>query len=519
MRGWANPVEIDVSRARPSSPPRQLRFVAAGNWDRERVIDACREWAAQTGAPPTRDAWSPPEKLGPGARPVLDSKWEREHPAWPSTAVVYRHVGSFRELLLAAGFEAPEPITIAFAERVATARRLRAEGLRWAEIADLLGVSVNTARRYPNAHDCADCCTPILAPHARLCLSCVARNRTQWGRVFTRAEIVAAIQRWAGLEGRAPATVDWRPADRGGHPRWEQDCPRFPPPSHVFQQFGSWNAALQAAGFDRPRPRAFSDQEILRALRTWAQAHELVPLSTEWDASPHADVIASRFGTWNAALSTAGLRPRQIRRAWTEEEILDGLKRLASDLGRVPRASDRVGSGGEYPSPALAGRRFGSWNQALAAAGLDITKHGGPPTVTVEQIVEALRAYHRDHRQPPSEHGWSGSGGRPAASTIVRHCGSWQAALELAGLPGREPTDSELLDALRGYRHEFGVAPTIRSWQEAGRRPGVKLIRDRFGSWSAALQQAGLIDGSSSSPGRLNARVQIDLSLGAPTRR
>ena len=413
---------------------------------------------------------------------------------------MYHHVGSFRELLLAAGFEAPEPITIPFAERVATARRPRAQGLRWAEIADLLGVSVDTARHYPNAHDCQDCGAPILAAHSRLCLACVARNRTQWGSVFTRAEVVAAMQLWATLDGRAPAMVDWRPADRGGHPRWEEDCPRFPPPSHVLRQFGSWNAALRAAGLDRPRPRAWSDQEIVEALRSWAQEHGLVPLSTEWDAAPHADVIAKRFGSWNAALNAAGLQSRFIRRYWTDDQILDGLRRLAVDLGRAPHASDRVGSRGRYPSPALAIRRFGSWNQALAAVGLDTSDPGGFSTVTSEQIIEALRAYHRAHGQPPSKRSWSRSVGRPAVSTIVRYCGSWGAALELAGLPHRGPGDSELLDALRKYRREFGVAPTSRAWQEARRRPGVKMIRARFGSWSAALQLAGITDERPSYP-------------------
>ena len=184
------------------------------------------------------------------------------------------------------------------------------------------------------------------------------------------------------------------------------------------------------------------------------------------DAAPHADVIAQRLGSWNAALNAAGLESRYIRRRWTDEQILDGLRRLAVDLGRAPRATDRVGARSEYPSPALAIRRFGSWNQALAAAGLDTSDPGGFSTVTPVQIIEALGAYHRAHGRPPSKRNWSRSGGRPAVSTIVRYCGSWRAALELAGLPHPGPDDSELLEALRTYRRDVGVPPTIRAWQE-----------------------------------------------------
>ena len=194
-------------------------------------------------------------------------------------------------MLLAAGFEAPVPIEFPFAERVVVTRRLRADGVGWSETTELLGVVVDTARRYPNAHECA-CGAPILARDAPLCRRCSSRDLTRWGRVYTRDEIIAAIRVWARLEGRAPAIVDWRPSDQGGHPRWERDRPWFPPRSHVIRRFGSWNGALQAAGFDRRRPRAWTDEEIVEALRSWAAAHEHAPSSVEWDASPDRNVIA-----------------------------------------------------------------------------------------------------------------------------------------------------------------------------------------------------------------------------------
>jgi Homing endonuclease associated repeat len=396
-------------------------------------------------------------------------------------------------MLLAAGFSAPAPIEIPFAERVERAQQLRADGLSWAEIGELLGVGADTARRYVNVHSC-ECGEPILARDARLCRRCSSRHRTRWGRVFTEPEIIAAIRRWAKLEGRAPAIVDWRPADQGGHPRWERDCPRFPPRSHVTRRFGSWNAALQAAGFDRPRPPAWSDEEILARLRAWARERGFAPSSVEWDGSPDRDVISRRFGAWNAALHQAGLEPRFVRRRWTDEDILDGLRRWELDHGRPPRSMDRVGFGGEYPSPALVVTRFGSWRQALIAAGLE---PGNPPAVTKEAIIDALRSYHANHGQSPTTTAWRAERQFPVSETIIRHCGSWRAALELAGLPPpdrtpRGPSDDEILDALRAYRRERGAPPTIREWNEQHRRPGFKLIRGRFGSWTAALARAGI---------------------------
>ncbi len=249
--------------SRPAAPPRQRWWVDGRTWDRERVIDACRRWAQQTGSPPSYYDWSPVQRGRQAGRPSpLAEKWEREHPAWPSVAVVNRHLGGWRAMLLEAGFPAPAPIELSFSERVAQAARLRNEGLRWREIGELLGISPDTARRYPHARLCPVCQHETILRGER-CHSCWSSGRTRWGERFERADIIAAIQHWAALEGRAPAAIDWEPADRDGHPRWEQECPRYPPHSHVIRAFGSWNQALQAAGYDRPRPPAYTDQQML----------------------------------------------------------------------------------------------------------------------------------------------------------------------------------------------------------------------------------------------------------------
>ena len=349
---------------RPLEPPRQRWFVHGDTWDRERVIERCREWARQTGAPPRYYDWGPVARArAAGYRGSLAGKWEREHPSWPSTAVVHRHLRGWREPLALAGFPAPAVIELPFAERVDEALRLRGEGLRWREIGDLLGISPDTARRYVRVHSCERCGQPILKPSAAVCRRCSLTGRSRWGKPFSEREIVASIRAWKRVQGRAPAQVDWHPIENGGDPRWERECPRWPPASHVIRRFGSWNLALQAAGFDRPRPPVVSDQQIVEALRAYHREHGLSPLSSEWirvGLWPDRNTISNRFGSWNTALKAAGLAPRRIAKDWSDEEILLGLRRFAHDHGRPPRSADRVGSLSQYPSPALAVKRFGS---------------------------------------------------------------------------------------------------------------------------------------------------------------
>ena len=151
------------------------------------MIDRCREWARETGTPPRYYDWGPVQRArAAGSDASLAGRWEREHPWWRSTAVVYRHVGSWRELLREAGFKAPEPIGLPFSDRVREATRLRADGLSWGEIADLLRVARDTARRYARAHDCEQCGQPVLAAAAPRCRVCIAPARVAVGQAVCR---------------------------------------------------------------------------------------------------------------------------------------------------------------------------------------------------------------------------------------------------------------------------------------------------------------------------------------------
>jgi hypothetical protein len=462
------------------------------------VIERCREWARQTGSPPSYYDWGPVTRAqAAGAPTSLAARWEAEHPTWPSAAVVYRYLRGWREMLSLAGFPTPAMIELPFAERVHEALRLRADGLRWVEIGELLGISPDTARRYVHVHDCEGCIEPILAVGVVRCRRCSSTGRSRWGEPFSSVEIIDAIRAWRQLEGRAPAQVEWQPSELGGNPRWERECPRFPPHSLVTRQFGSWNAALQAAGFDRPRAPAVSDGQILAGLRAYRREHGLSPMRADWQQaglSPHTRTIETRFGSWNAALAAPGLPARRVRRDWSDREIIEGLRRFAADHGRPLRASDRVGWLSVYPSPALVVTRFGSLSAGIRKAGL---QPGNPPPVTERDIIHALRGFRREHRRSPTSSEWSRARRRPAAETIIRHCGSWAAALALAGMnpperASRGPDREQTIAHLRAYDREHGTPPSVSEWQRRRLRPGVKPIYRQFGSWPAALAAAGL---------------------------
>ena len=61
---------------------------------------------------------------------------------------------------------------------------------------------------------------------------------------WTRERIVVAMQAWAAERGRPPAADEWRVSGLWEHPSQ----------GTVRNVFGSWSAAVVAAGFV-PRPR------------------------------------------------------------------------------------------------------------------------------------------------------------------------------------------------------------------------------------------------------------------------
>ncbi len=151
------------------------------------------------------------------------------------------------------------------AERIELAQRvaeMRASGMLFREIAGELGKSPSylrnlasdprgdkaRARKDRGGNTCADCGTPVSYESVR-CMACA--NRPYW----TQDRIIAAIREWAAMDGSPPTATDWNSAlartrrDTGEHPLWSDYPGKWPTTWTAAAAFGSWNAAIAAAGF------------------------------------------------------------------------------------------------------------------------------------------------------------------------------------------------------------------------------------------------------------------------------
>lgn len=153
-----------------------------------------------------------------------------------------------------------------------------------------------------------------------------------------------------------------------------------------------------------------------------------------------------------ATASPSTVNPYNLQRrgkgyAWTRAASLQAVKDFHADHGRSPNSTDPPQHWGALPSMQMAQKIFGGWGKLLEAAELPATtsaphRHGGgrPPVAvfTRDRIVEILQAEAERLGRPPGANEWRDAGeGRPTERLVRKVFGSWNAAIEAAGLTPR----------------------------------------------------------------------------------
>ena len=107
--------------------------------------------------------------------------------------------------------------------------------------------------------------------------------------------------------------------------------------------------------------------------------------------------------------------------------------------------------------------------------------------------MRTLRDFHQAHGRSPAVRGWDQLGHRPSAPAIIRHYQSWNAALTAAGLTvtktRRRWSDDEILAAIRAFQTTHGRPPARRRLPRPT-LPSFETVRLRFGSLTASTARA-----------------------------
>jgi hypothetical protein len=154
-------------------------------------------------------------------------------------------------------------------------------------------------------------------------------------------------------------------------------------------------------------PIRYSDRELLEMLQDYADLFGRPPTQSAINKHPDypsASTFVRRFGSWNNAIREAGLIPREGKGvSYTDEQLLDFLKELHKELGRLPTNSD-LRSNPHYPVPTTYRTRFGSLVNALELAGL-----GTRPEhhrYSDEELLDAIRMAKEIYGRVPGSSEW-----------------------------------------------------------------------------------------------------------------
>ena len=122
-----------------------------------------------------------------------------------------------------------------------------------------------------------------------------------------------------------------------------------------------------------PDNRDQPDEELLKDLRAVAAAlgaHALTYRVYEERGRFACETVRRRFGSWNRALAKAGLSASKRHRI-PNSELIASVAQVWMQLGRPPSRTefDRLGSGA---SDSTVENRFGGWRRALEAVVLEL---------------------------------------------------------------------------------------------------------------------------------------------------
>lgn len=201
----------------------------------------------------------------------------------------------------------------------------------------------------------------------------------------------------------------------------------------VWLRFGSWKNALRRAGLThragtyRLTPglklrlsRRMSEDDLLGELRRVAKAKGTDKVKTSdlalHDAPPF-DLYARRFGTWQAALDRAGLKPCGTGRRYTDAQCLENLRVLWVEYGRQPRECE-LRRDPSTVSLAAYVRRWGSWRGALQAFVDQVNATPGDPLLALTRPWAERVAERQAARAAPTAGAIQGASAKAAPAPV-----------------------------------------------------------------------------------------------------
>ena len=277
----------------------------------------------------------------------------------------------------------------------------------------------------------------------------------------------------------------------------------------VLKYLGSFEEVHRIFGIQPPREspwRRASKTAIIGELRRRNRAEQ--PLSWKKILpQKHGSALLNRavqlYGSWTAALRAAGLDPFHGRRSrWADADegaILAEIrlrKRVGASLGYHALCAEKFGQ----PLVNRAGKLFGSWRKASLCAGIEPERGRSQwADATRAQIVGEIRRRKRAGESLISSHVAKEKHGRALQNRIAVLFGTWNAGLRAAGIEPmkqnsgwRSAGRAAIVAEIRRRHRRGGPLATRKVERTKGGGVLIKRAKSFYGSWAGALLGAGV---------------------------
>lgn len=254
--------------------------------------------------------------------------------------------------------------------------------------------------------------------------------RSHWGEA-AKAAVLAEVRR----RERAGESVRYKDIQKE---KWGKPLLR-----RATALFGSWTAALLAVGIEpkagkSPWPEA-DKATVLAELHRRKRAGETLgytAVGKETWGVPLRERCESLFGSWAAALHTAGIEPARQHTPWAraDKAMIRAEIHRRKRAGQSLRYSDIENEKWGPPLLTRCKTLFGSWRFALHAAGVPSPKGSTSPYVRADKGVVLAEIRRRQRARESLRYGkiQNEQWGQALLRRATKLFGSWEAALTAA---------------------------------------------------------------------------------------
>ncbi|HOC92759.1 MAG TPA: hypothetical protein PKH33_10380 [bacterium] len=305
-------------------------------------------------------------------------------------------------------------------------------------------------------------------------------HQRTWNKTAVKAALWALYKRGADLRQKSVAEYD-------------------PGLVHAVQRYyGSWPGAFEDNGIplNYPAKKKWNKKKVVEAIKERKREKKGLWYK-EVEREDHGLVGAARghFGTWQAAVEAAGYDYNRIRmtQAWSERRIKREICLLESRgenlcAGRVKEKHSKLFWAAQL--------WFGSWKNAVLAAGIDYESHLPHIVWSAEKVISAIRKRASQEKAINSLSVQRDDNKLHQAARL--YFGTWTEAVEAAGFdyekhapePGRKWNREKVKEAIR-KRYKEGKNLNMKAIREEDMglmNAGTK----HFGNWKSAIEAAGI---------------------------